>query len=57
MNPKNNVSSMKYNSLKILQLAKFLGVSLSEVKYFVVDKNNETKEFRYDYRGQSFSQA
>ena len=21
---------------------------------FVVDKNNETKEFRYDYRGQSY---
>ena len=42
---------MKYNSLKIWQLAKFLGVSLNEVKNFVVDKNNETKEFRYDYRG------
>ena len=28
-----------------------------KVKNFVVDKNNETKEFRYDYRGQSFSQA
>ena len=27
------------------------------VKNFVVDKNKETKEFRYDYRGQSFSQA
>ena len=42
---------MTYNTLKIWELAKFLGVSLNEVKNFVVDKYNETEEFRYDYRG------
>ena len=38
-------------------IREILGISLNEVKNFVVDKNNETKEFRYDYREHSVSQA
>ena len=38
--------------MKYIQLKNFV---ISEmISYFVVDKNNETKEFRYDYRGQSY---
>ena len=39
---------MKYNSLKIWWFAEFLGLSLNEVKNFVVEIFNETKEFHYD---------
>ena len=35
-------------------IIEILEVSLNEVKNFVVDKNNEAKEFRYDYRLQSY---
>ena len=40
---------------QVRQNATFENSTISEIfSDFVVDKNNETKEFRYDYRGQIY---
>ena len=38
---------MRYNLIENLVISEIL-------RNFVVNKNNKTKEFRYDYRGQNY---